>query len=241
MIVNQAEKGWSIIFQRSHALLAGKLAMQWKVSERPEPWTDVLSAVIDHDDGQQDWQGQQYLTEAGAPLDFTFRELDLFQAQRTVTNSRYRSRWINLLTSMHTSTLYERLRGTGKEIDDFLDEQRHYQEKLRRSLGVRKAETEATYRLMFFCDARSLVLCQNEVPGNGTRLEVAPTPDQQPAYIFYQDEEHLSLDPWPFESNSFSVEVDTFELYHLSFASDEELRDALDQAEVHLKRWTFRQ
>ena len=240
MIVNQAEGGWNIIFQQSHALLAGKVAMQWKTSERPEPWTDVLSAIIDHDDGQQDWHDRQHLTKAGAPRDFTFQELDMVQAKRTVNNARYRSRWIALLTSMHTSALYERLRGTNPDIDTFLNEQRHYQEKLRRNVGLRKAEAEGMYRFVFFCDACSLVLCKNEVPNNGNRLELAELPDKRTAFIFYQDDQHVSVEPWPFEKASFTIEVDVFTLKQLSFANDEALYEALDRAEVQTKEWTFR-
>ena len=240
MIVNPTEAGWEIIFQRAHALLAGKIAMQWKVSERPEPWTDVLSAIVDHDDGQRDWQTRAHLTDAGAPLDFTYQELDLPQAKRTVNNARYRSRWITLLTSMHTTTLYERLRGTiGKELDEFLDEQQNDQQKLRRKLGIRKEEAEKMYRLVFFCDACSLVLCKNEVPGNGNRLELAATPNQQTAYISQRDDDALSIAPWPFEANTFTVEVDVFRLRQLTFKDDQELHEALDQAEVVSRPWTF--
>ncbi len=239
MIVNSTEAGWEIIFQRAHALLAGKIAMQWKISERPQPWTDVLSAIVDHDDGQRDWQTRQHLTEAGAPLDFTYQELDLPQAKRTVSNARYRSRWIALLTSMHATALYERLRGTSSALDEFLDEQQHYQQKLRRNVGIRKEEAEEMYRLVFFCDACSLVLCKNEVPGNGNRLELAPIPGRQTAYIFQRDDDALSINPWPFEADTFTVEVDVFRLRQLSFKDDQELYEALDQAEVISQPWTF--
>lgn len=239
MIVNPNKAGWDIIFQRAHALLAGKIAMQWKISERPEPWTDVLSAIVDHDDGQRDWQTRAHLTDAGAPLDFTYQELDFAQAKRTVNNARYRSRWIALLTSMHTSVLYEPLRGTDSELDDFLDGQRDYQQKLRRSVGIRKEAAEKMYRFVFFCDACSLVLCKSEVPGNGNRLELAPTPEQQTAYIFQRDNQQLSVDPWPFEADTFTVDIDVFRLRQLSFKDDQELYEALDQAEVVSQRWTF--
>lgn len=239
MIVNQTKAGWDIIFQPAHALLAGKIAMQWKVSEHPEPWADVLSAIVDHDDGQRDWQTRAHLTDAGAPLDFTHQKLDFAQAKRTVNNARYRSRWIALLTSMHTSALYERLRGTDAELDKFLDEQQNYQQKLRRNVGIRKDEAEKIYRLVFFCDACSLVLCKKEVPGNGNRLELAPTPEQQTAYISQRDGQQLSIDPWPFEADAFTVEVDVFRLRQLSFKDDQELYEALDQAEVINQQWMF--
>ena len=52
MIVNQVEQGWDIVFQRAHAILAAQIALGWKVSERPEPWTELVAAIADHDDGQ---------------------------------------------------------------------------------------------------------------------------------------------------------------------------------------------
>ena len=241
MIVNPSATGWDIIFQPSHALLAGKIAMQWKHSERPEPWTDVLSAIIDHDDGQKGWKHKQNLTEAGAPLDFQQEETDIGQAKRTVANARYRSRWIALLTSMHTSALYGQLRGTNQEMDDFLNEQQDYQKKLRSNLSMKKSEAERMYRLVFFCDACSLVLCKNEVPTNGNKLELAPTPDQQTAFIFQKDEQCLSIEPWVFEEKSFTVSVDVFQLHQLSFKSDHALHEALDQAETITQQWTFQQ
>ena len=237
MIVNPTQAGWDIIFQRSHALLAGKLALAWRIEERPEPWADVLTAIVDHDDGQQPWEGRNHLTEAGAPLDFTYQEPDLAQAQRTVANAHYRSQWIALLTSMHTSMLYERLRGEQKELDSFLDEQHARQKKLRRDLGIRKAEAEKTYRFVFFCDACSLLLCKNEVPQNGNRIEIADTPDQQKAYAFSREEE-LCVEPWPFEQERFTVSVDVFELNQLAFDSDEELAEAVGQAKVKQQQWT---
>ena len=239
MIVNSTQTGWDVLFQRSHALLAGKLALAWRVKDRPEPWGDVLTAIIDHDDGQHPWQGQSHLTEAGAPLDFTYQEPDLAQAKKTVANAHYRSRWVALLTSMHTTALYEPRRGTRKELDEFLEDQQQKQEALRRGLNVRKAEAETTYRFVFFCDACSLLLCKNEVPQNGNRIEVADTPDQQKAYIFYRNEAQLSIEPWPFEETSFTVSADVFELKQLSFENDQALAEAVREARVVERQWAF--
>lgn len=241
MIVNASENGWNIIFQRAHAQLAGQLAMQWKVSQRPERWTETLAAIIDHDDGQKDWREGAHLTEAGAPMDFTLQELDLQQARHVVDNARYRSRWIALLTSMHTSALYEKLRGTNSETDDFLDEQKAYQSKLRHSLKINKEIAEAAYHIMFICDACSLVLAKNEVPAGGRKLELGKDPDGKSCFIFEKQGNCYSIDPWPFESNQFQVFIEIFQINQLAFKSDSELYEAFDQAETIEKKWNFSQ
>lgn len=241
MIVNATDQGWHIIFQRAHALLAGKIAMHWKNKPSPERWAETLAAIIDHDDGQKDWRQGEHLTEAGAPLDFTIQTLDLEQARRVVDNARYRSQWIALLTSMHTSALYERLRGQRKELDAFLDEQLSYQAKLQHSLKVKKKEAKAAYNLMFLCDACSLILCKDEVPAGGRKLEIGHDLEQQHYFIYEKEENVLSITPWPFEESSFELSVEVFQLTQLTFKNDHELYESLDSAETTTRIWTFSQ
>ncbi len=239
MIVNASERGWDIIFQRNHALLAGQLAMQWKADQRPARWTETLAAIIDHDDGQKDWRAGNHLTEAGAPMDFTLLEMDLGQAKRVVDNARYRSRWIALLTSLHTLALYEKLRGKDKATDEFLDEQQAYQAKLRRSLQIKKEDAEKAYRLMFLCDACSLVLCKNEVPAGGRKLELGKGTDEKSYFIYAKNEALFSIEPWPFELTPFQVSTEIFHVNPLVYQNDKALYEALDQADIVEKTWHF--
>lgn len=239
MIVNPSERGWDVIFQRAHALLAGQLAIQWNIRERPTRWTETLAAIIDHDDGQKDWRKGAHLTEAGAPMDFTIPVFDLEQAKNVVDHARYRSRWIALLISMHASALYEKLRGQNKAIDAFLDEQHGYQTKLRESLQVKKEEAEHAYRLMFLCDACSLILCKEEVPAGGRKLELGEGPGGQSHFIYAKDEFTFSVNPWPFETTRFQVAIELFHLDQLAYKSDHALYEALDRAEIQEKKWYF--
>lgn len=239
MIVNVSQKGWEIIFQRAHALLAGQIAMQWKINQRPPWWTETLAAIIDHDDGQKEWHKGEHLTDAGAPMDFTILELDLYQAKNTVKNARYRSRWIALLTSIHTSTLYEKIRGQSKDIDNFLDEQQSYQQKLRLSLKVKKEDVERAYRVMFLCDACSLVLCKNEVPAGGRKLELGICPKGESCFIHAKEEGLFTVTPWLFEASQFQVSVESFHLDQLAYRNDQALSEALDRAEIKVKHWQF--
>lgn len=239
MIVNSSKNGWEIIFQRAHALLAGQIAMQWKTNQRPNRWTETLAAIIDHDDAQRGWRKGEHLTRAGAPMDFTLLELDLEQAKNTVDHARYRSRWIALLTSMHTSVLYEKMRGQSEKVDAFLDEQQSYQQKLRLSLEVKKEAAERAYRLMFLCDACSLVLCKDEIPAGGRKLELGLSPDGESCYIYAKEQDLITIEPWLFETTHFQVSIETFHLNQLVYKSDQELYQAIDRADIKVKHWQF--
>lgn len=71
-------EGWEIISHYTHCLLAGKIAMQLNHKLRPEYWKDVLTAIVEHDDYLLDFDERNYLTDAGAPMDFT---LDVMSAE----------------------------------------------------------------------------------------------------------------------------------------------------------------
>lgn len=239
MIVNQSEQGWDIIFQRAHAILAAQTAMHWKVKERPEPWTELVAAIANHDDGQRDWQGKNHLTDAGAPLNFMLKPPDVPQVKKIVDNARYRSRWTALLTSMHTTTLYESWRGTNKELDQFLNEQEGYQRKLARSLDVPIQQARDTYQLMYFCDALSLILCKNQIPPDGLHLEVTQLPSGETAEVFTLEDESYRLSPWPWEDEEVALNAEVYHVNQLSFKNDQELYEALDQADISVKKWCF--
>lgn len=240
MIVNQAEQGWDIIFQRAHAILAAQIAMHWKVDNRPEPWTELVAAIANHDDGQRDWEGKNHLTDAGAPLNFMLKPPDVPQAKQVIDNARYRSRWTALLTSMHTTALYESWRGTDDKLDQFLDEQQDYQRQLARNLEVPIQQARDTYQLMYFCDALSLILCKNQIPPNGQRLEVTSLPADEKAEVYAVEDQLHSLTPWPWEDKEVSLSVEVYHLSQLSFENDQELYEAFNNADISVKQWIFR-
>ena len=70
MIVTQTDTGWQIINQQAHGLLAVQIALHWQVDKRPVHWVETLIALTEHDDGQDNWEGRNHLTTAGAPLHF---------------------------------------------------------------------------------------------------------------------------------------------------------------------------
>src|SRR5690349_14696750 len=115
MIVNTHEKGWEIIYQQAHALLAAEIGFAWTPEKQPLHFMQTLAAIAQHDDGQKDWTGHYALTAAGAPANFTQLPFALQQAKQVMKEARFQGRWRSLLTSMHLSFLYEDLRGQKKE------------------------------------------------------------------------------------------------------------------------------
>ncbi len=241
MIVNTTDNGWEIVFQRAHELLAVQIGWHWRPDQHPLRWLETLTALGDHDNQQDKWQGKAHLTKAGAPLDFSQKVFSLQQAQNVVQVARYKSRYVALLISMHVSYLYENMRGENKELDQLLDEQQKNQQQWRKSLKLNKQEAEAAYRLLHWCDRCSLILCRRQLPEDERRLEVFQGPDTQVYHIWQRGRDNsLAVEPWPFEQKEFEVWAEYRILKQLSFKDDHELARALHAARVEEQRWVFK-
>lgn len=239
MIVNQHENGWEIIYHRAHALLAAVLAGHWRRKDRPLRWIETIAAISHHDDLEREWEGN-HLTEAGTPLDFTLNQkTSLPKLKELTTNAQYRGRWVAMLISMHISFLNEGKRGESKELDNFLDEQKEHQEKWRRELKITKKEAEEAYAFMQLCDRLSLILCNRELPAGERALEIAKGPDGKRYDITQRSDRTVTVTPWPFEDEEFTVTVEASYLDRVQFDSNAELTAALQQALIQLLEWQF--
>ena len=241
MIVTQTNSGWQLINQQAHGLLAVQLALHWHPDKRPVHWEETLIALTEHDDGQDEWEGRNHLTEAGAPLHFQILDYSISQCQNLIDIGLQKSRWNALMMSMHTSFLYEPRRSTDKALDTFLDQQMTNQKTWRKQWKATKAEAEYAYAFIQWFDALSLILCMGQLPPDERRLEISTGPDGVSYYIQQRDDNTLHVDPWPFDTPSFSVHIETFLLEQLVFADDHELYNAMQQAPIDLKNWAFRQ
>jgi len=240
MIVKQNDTGWLIINQPAHGLLAFNLALQWSESKRPDFWPETLIALTEHDDGQPAWDGRNHLTAAGTPLDFKILVYSAEQCRNLIGVALQKSRWNALMASMHTTFLYEEKRGTDKELDEFLDQQADNQEKWRKQYKATKKAAQYAYDFVQWCDALSLILCQQLVPINGRRLEISAGPDGVPYYIAQRDDDTLTVDPWPFLTDEFTVHVEAFAVAQVVFTSDDELYRAIQDASLQRCEWTFK-
>ncbi|EMR02622.1 hypothetical protein ADICEAN_02221 [Cesiribacter andamanensis AMV16] len=142
---------------------------------------------------------------------------------------------------MHISYLYESLRGSQKQIDQLLDEQKRQQQQWRRSLKLSKEKAEAAYRLLHWCDRCSLILCRRQLPEDERRLEVFQGPDRTVYHLWQrQKDQSIGVEPWPFLEKEFEVWVEARTLSQLEFKDDGALARALAEAKVEERRWLFR-
>ncbi len=114
MIVTYTDKGWEIITQRTHGLLAAQIASNWRVKDRSRRWLETMLAIAEHDDAQIELERDDLLTELGGPFNFDMRRFDLDHCKRTYEFSISKSRYIAVLNLMHLQFVY------GKEVKNDL-------------------------------------------------------------------------------------------------------------------------
>ncbi|MBD2355882.1 DUF3891 family protein [Tolypothrix sp. FACHB-123] len=239
MIVNATPNGWEIIYHRAHALLAAQLAGQWRRKNAPARLYETLAAISHHDDLEKEWE-EDIVTEAGAPMDFTLKHsTNLDKIDKLAKNALYRGRWVALLISKHISRLYEGKRGQGAEFDQFLDEQLENQKRWRQELGIEKTSVEAAYAFMQWCDRLSLILCQQELPADERWLEISKGPDDRRYDIMLRGDSLVTVNPWPFEDEKFTVNIEACDITQLKFKDSTELSQALQEAPIKILEWTF--
>jgi hypothetical protein len=239
MIVNLIENGWEVIYHRAHALLAAQIGGHWRRQDAPERLYETLAAISHHDDLEREWEGN-HLTEAGAPLDFTLEQAgSLEKIEKHIAEAHYRGRWVALLTSKHLCFLNQAQKGKSAKWDRFLESQVKLQEQYQKELKITPKEVERAYQFMRWCDRLSLILAQKEVPMAGRALEITSGIEGQRYDIRQLNEEHLTVEPWPFESDKFTVNVEACHLSELKYNSTDDLIKALQNAPIHILEWTF--
>jgi hypothetical protein len=168
------------------------------------------------------------------------KPFNMVQLKRVTEISQHKGQWIALLISMHMSFLYEEKRGESKDIDEFLDLQKSNQQKWRRQLKITVKEASQAYAIMQWCDRFSLILCRNELPAGERTLEVTKGPDGKRYEVIQKATEIVTVDPWPFHEDSFSLSIEASRISQLSFDNDRQLLDTLRQSPVIEKKWLLK-
>ncbi|WP_242921274.1 DUF3891 family protein [Pontibacter liquoris] len=241
MIVNAIPEGWEVIYQQAHGVLAAELAYYLKPNLQCPHWVATLIAIANHDNRQKTWQGKDGLTPAGAPADFALQPPTLEQAEALMHAVPFQGQWVTLLTSMHMSFLYEKLRSTGQAADIFLNNQQALQQACRRHLHISSREAKKAYAILQWCDRLSLILCRQELPADERALEITAGPDNQTYFIRQSGDGALHVQPWPFSSRQLEVQVEYRVLNQLQFKDDDQLAAALRAAVVKYRKWRFAQ
>ena len=237
MIINYGEKGWEVITQRAHGLLAMQLAMEWKRSRRPTRWIETLMAIAEHDDAEVELDGEELLTPSGGPLNFTMKHFDLEHCRKVRQLSLTKSRYIALLTSFHLNFLYQEEAKTNKTAAKFLREQQPLQRQWSKELNISMEEVKGIYSLLEWCDAFSLIICQQLIQPESRAIEISKGPDANPYQLYQLDRRRLTVCPWPFETKKFEIRYESRLIEQLRFNSSAHFRECFYQAEVRETTW----
>ena len=242
MIVRNVEAGWEVVYQSAHALLAGQIAAHLRKPQSIRYWTETLAAIIDHDELKASFGSNIYLTELGAPKDFTqfqFKARERYDdVQRRIDNGYRKHRWIGLLATRHAEELYGQV-NVSKKLETLLGIERQKRASVLQELKTSEQALEIAYAIFQWCDRASLILCQKALPAMHRRLEVASLGDRKRYEIWENEEQAVSVDPWPFDSDKFEVHVEVRTIQQMTFTNDRELERCLKECEVEDRFWTI--
>jgi hypothetical protein len=232
MIVNYTDAGWQIIMQRAHGLLAAQLCARWKVSDQPVRWMDTLIATAEHDDVYNEFEDDELLNENGGPVNFKMsrfrQDYCELQLQRALSKSRY----ITLLIAKHIHFVY----GQDPAAEAFLNDLKKKESSWLKETKASRQDIDASYELLEFCDAFSLLICQNLVQPEGRKIEISNGPDGKSYMLSASADGSLTVLDWPFETDEFVVWYESRILEQLSFKNVAEFKKALALAKVdHLE------
>lgn len=234
MIVNYTEKGWQIITQRSHGLLAAQICAQWQEKDRPQRWIETLTATAEHDDVFNEFEDNDLLDENGAPLDFKLSEFELEKSQCLIDMAETKSAYNALLISRHIHFVH----GSNPRSKTFLKKLRSQEKQWLKVAETTELEVLKSYELLEFCDAFSLLLCQGLIQPEGRKIEISNGPDHK-SYEMYQKGDCLIVTPWPFVKSSFQVSYETRTIQQLSFGTAKELQTSIKATKVVTQRITL--
>lgn len=244
MIVSSHQKGWKIITQRSHGLLAAMIAYQYNIDLPVEMMMPMLVAIAEHDDGVTETLANQNLTEAGAPRNFTVAngnnttDISPLHSLMEIANSK--SQLNGLMTSLHIKFLYDSdKRTTDKGLDNFLKDQEKYRTTCLRNIQLTKTKADWLYMLLQWCDACSLLICLDKIQTEGRKMEIAQGPDGAINMIYYKPNKHICIEPWPFKPTTFTIFYEYKIVEQLQFKSIENFNEVCKAAKLQQAVFTF--
>ena len=244
MIVISHQKGWKIINQRSHGLMAAMLAYQYDIDLPNDILVPTIIAIAEHDDGVKETTQNKNLTESGAPRHFMVKiaskKADLTQQTSVMEIASSKSQLNALLTSLHMKFLYSSSQGKGDQaLDDFLKEQEKFRKDILKNLNIDKKFADHLYRFVEWCDAFSLLICMDKIQPEGRKMEVSQSPDGDMNQTFYKPNNDISVEPWVFKNDTFKVFYEYKILEQLKFSSIEEFDKVCKNTPVQRQEFTF--
>ena len=244
MIVLPHQKGWKIITQRAHGLLAAMISYQYNIDLPVEIIVPALLTIAEHDDSVTETLARQNLTDAGAPRNFTVADCksktDITPLLSLMEIGSSKSQLNGLLTSHHLKFLYDRnKRKEDKGLDHFLKDQEKYRSTVLKNLNVTNKYANRLHRFLEWSDALSLLICLDKIQSEGKKMEISESPDGDMNTVHYKSNKDICVEPWPFKSTSFNVFYEYKILEQLQFKSIEEFNEVCKAAKVQQALFTF--
>ena len=123
---------------------------------------------------------------------------------------------------------------------------RYYCKDLKRSekewlkeLGIGSKVIDKTYHLLEWCDAFSLLICQQLIQPESRKTEISKEPDFG-TYQFYEYCNHrLVVEPRPFDEDSFEVIYESKMLKELSCKNTQEFKEIYLAAKTQFHKYTI--
>lgn len=244
MIVTSHQKGWKIINQRSHGLLAAMLAYQYDIDLPNEIIVPTLIAIAEHDDGVAETIQNKNLTEAGAPRHFMVQDdsmkTDLMRQYNVMEIATSKSQLNALLTSLHINFVSGGSnKGEDKELTNFLKEQEKIRKDILKHLNIDKKYADRLYRFVEWCDAFSLLICMDKIQAEGRKMEISQSPDGDMTQTFYKAEKEITVTPWVFKNDTFKVFYEYKIIEQLKFNTIIEFNEICNATPVQREDFVF--
>ena len=238
MIVNYKEDCWQIISQRAHGLLAGEICFNWKKENRPERWLETIITTAEHDDVFDEFDGDNtLLNENGGPVNYKMRPFEQRKCDELLNHATTKSRYIALLISRHIRFLYETSDDkAAKTYTAYLKKMEGFWMK---EIDVTEEKLSHAYSIVQWCDAFSLLLCQNLVQPENREIEISTGPDNISYMLHSPETNKLVVKPWPFESTAFEITFESRTLKQLRFESVDEFRELLMKTTPNLHHYAI--
>lgn len=228
MIVNYSDSGWQIITQRAHGLLAAQICAQWKRTNQPSRWMDTLIATAEHDDVYNEFENDDLLNEMGGPVNFKMTNFRRDYCERQLKMALTKSRYIALLIGRHIQFVH----GNDPAAKEFCKDLNKKERVWLSDTRATKQEIDASYELLEFCDAFSLLICQGLIQPEQRKIEISNGPDGKTYTLFAAADQSLIVEDWPFESDEFKINYESRTLSQLSFKNVAAFKKAVDLANV---------
>ena len=223
--------------QRSHSLLAAQLCYHWKKADRPKRWLETIVATAEHDDATNELEATELINENGGPINFNMTKFNKPFCDKLMGMALTKSKYIAVLTGRHLCFLYAKAddESTRKYCKDLKSSEKEWL----KELGIGCKVIDKTYHLLEWCDAFSLLICQQLIQPESRKTEISIGPDFG-TYQFYEHGDHrLVVEPWPFDEESFEVIYESKTLKQLSYKNTQEFKEIYLAAKTQFHKYTI--